>query len=134
MYVNALKTVPVRKILNEMRHHQPWTPMQTDNIAAHYVVTNNMQPKPTKAPDMLFHWLWCHYAQYQFQYYWRPGSQNWADYRTKHFPASHHMNMRPEFLTAARHLEYLKIRQIKASRAVKLAQVIADSSPAMSVC
>ena len=116
MYVNAREAVPARQSLNEMGHHQPRTPMQTDNTAAHSVVTNNVQPKCTKAMEIIFHWLRCRDAQYQFRYYWRPGSQNWADYWTKHFPASHHM--RPEFLTPTRHLEDQKRRRVKASHEV----------------
>ena len=84
--------------------------------------------------DMRFHWLRCRDAQDQFQYYWRPSSQNWADYWTNHFPASHHINMRLELLTPARYFEYLKRRRMKVVRAVKLAQVIADSSPTTRVC
>ena len=48
MYVNALEAVPAQQSLNEMGHHQPRTPMQTENTAAHSVVTNNVQPKCTK--------------------------------------------------------------------------------------
>ena len=134
MYVNSREAVSARQSLNEMGHRQPRTPMQTDNTVAHSFVTNNVQPKHTKAMDMRFHWLRCRDAQEQFRYYWRRGSQNWADYWTKHFPASHHINMRPEFLTPARHLEDLKRRRMKASPAVELAQVLADSSPATRVC
>ena len=49
MYVNAREFVPARQSLNEMGHRQLWTPMQTDNTAAHSVVTNNVHPKRTKA-------------------------------------------------------------------------------------
>ena len=134
MYVNAREAVPARQSLNEMGHHQPRTPMQTDNTYVHSVVTNNEQPKCTKAMDMRFHWLRYRDAQDQFQYYWMLGSQNWADYWTKHFPASHHKNMRPELLTPARHIEDLQRRRMNAVRAVELAQVIADSSPTTKVC
>ena len=48
MHVNAHESVPARQSLNEMGHHKPRTPMQTDNTAAHSVVTNNVQPKCTK--------------------------------------------------------------------------------------
>jgi len=134
MYINAREAVPARKLLEEMGHPQPRTPMQTDNSAAYSVVTNNVQPKRTKAMDMRFYWLRCRDAQGQFRYYWRPGSQNWADYWTKHFPASHHINMRPEFLTPLRHLEELRRRKERAVRTVELAKVISDSSPATRVC
>ena len=134
MYVNAHEAVPARKILNEMGHHQPRTPTQTDNTAAHFVLTNNVQPKRTKAMDMNFYWLQCGHMQGQLQYYCRLGSQNWADYWTNHFPAFHHINIGPEFLTPARHLKDLKRRQMKAVHAVKLAQIIAHSSPSKRVC
>ena len=66
MYVNAREAVPARKILNEMGHLQPRTPIQTDNSAAHSVVTNNVHPKRTKAVYMRFYWLWCRDTQGQF--------------------------------------------------------------------
>ena len=59
MYVNVRKAVPARKILDEMSHRQPRTPMQTDNSAVHSVVTNNVQLKRTKEMDMRFYWLRC---------------------------------------------------------------------------
>ena len=108
-----------------MGHRQLRTIMQTDNTAAHSVITSNVQQNYTKAMDMRYHCLCCRDSQEQFNYYWRPGSQNWADYWTKHFPESHHINMSPEFLIPARHLEDLKRRRMKASRAVELAQVLA---------
>ena len=63
MYVNAQEAVPAQESLNEMGHRQPQTPIQTENTAAHSVVTNNVQPKRTKAMDMRFNWLRCRDAQ-----------------------------------------------------------------------
>jgi hypothetical protein len=72
-------------MLEELRHPQPPTPMQTDNKTANDLLTNNIMPKALKAMDMHFHWLLvCCKAQGQFRYYWRPGTQNLADYFTKH--------------------------------------------------
>jgi hypothetical protein len=51
--------------------------------------------------DMQFHWLPCHEAQDQYQFYWRPGTQNLADYWTKHHPASHHKAFQPQILTSS---------------------------------
>ena len=76
MYINAREAVPQRMTLEEMGHPQPRTPMQTENSAAHAVVTNNVQPRRTKAMDMRFHWLRCRDAQGQFRYYWKPGTMN----------------------------------------------------------
>ena len=126
MYMNAREAVPARKTLEEMGHPQPRTPMQTDNSAAHSVVTNNIQPRRTKAMDMRFYWLRCRDAQGQFRYYWMPGTQNLADYFTKHFPGAHHKAMRPQFLTPKKHLESLRRRKLVARQRVELAQALTE--------
>ena len=100
MYINARKAVEIRTILEEMGHKQPATPIQVDNSTAEGIVNKRVQPKHTKAMDMRFHWLrYRSVSQKQFQFYWRPGPTNLADYWTKHHPAVHHRNMRPVFLT-----------------------------------
>jgi len=134
MFINAREAVPTRKTLEEMGHPQPTTPMQTDNSAAHSVVTNNVQPKRTKAMDMRFHWLRCRDAQGQFRYYWRPGTMNLADYWTKHFPGIHHANVRPEFLTPWNDLLDLRHTKQRGARVVYLAQAMYDRSPPKRVC
>ncbi len=58
---------------------------------------------------MHFHWLRCRSAQGQFCYYWRPGTQNLADYFTKHHPTSHHKSVRPTILTPANDPKYTKL-------------------------
>jgi hypothetical protein len=57
LYVNAQEAIPMRHLLKEMGHKQPSTPIQTDNSTARGIVTNNIQPRRTKAMDMRFHWL-----------------------------------------------------------------------------
>jgi hypothetical protein len=66
LYINALEAFPMQLSLEEMGHKQPSTPIQTDNSTAHRVVTNNIQPRLTKAMDMIFHWLRCRGTQGQF--------------------------------------------------------------------
>ena len=101
LFINAKTVVSMRQTLIELVHLQPRTPMQTDNATAHaLLLTNKILPKALKAMDMCFHWLWCHDAQGQFRYYWQSGTQNLADYFTKHHPATHHRNLRPTILTA----------------------------------
>ncbi len=73
-----------------MGHPQTCSPIQTNNSTAHALLTNKIMPKALKAMDMKFHWLRCREAQGQYCFYWRPGTQNLADYWTKHHPASHH--------------------------------------------
>jgi hypothetical protein len=99
LYINAREAIPMQHLLEEMGHKQPPTPIQTDNSTALGVVTNNIQPRCTKAMDMRFHWLRCRDTQGQFRYYWRPGPNNRADYWTKHHCAAHHIKKRPTILT-----------------------------------
>jgi hypothetical protein len=109
LFINAKTAVSMRHMLKELGHPQPPTPIQTYNKTAHDLLTNKIIPKALKAMDMLFHWLQCCKAQGQFRYYWRPRTQNLADYFSKHHPASHHKANRPTFLTPRKDLQYTKL-------------------------
>ncbi len=95
LFINAKTAVSMQQTLKELGHPQPQTPIQTDNSTAHALLTNKILPKALKAMDMRFHWLRCRDAQDQYRFYWRPGTQNFTDYWTKHHPASHHKSFRP---------------------------------------
>jgi hypothetical protein len=82
-----------------MGHHQPKTPIQTDNSTALGVVNSNIQPRQTKAMDMRFHWLSCCEAQNQFRFFWHPGKTNRGNYWMKHHCAAHHIEKCPTILT-----------------------------------
>jgi hypothetical protein len=105
LFINAKTAVSMRTMLEELGHPQTQTLMQTDNSTAHALLTNKILPKALKAMDMCFYWLRCRDAQGQFRYYWRPGTQNLADYWTKHHPASHHT----QILTSPSDPEYTKL-------------------------
>ncbi len=109
LFINAKTAVLMRQMLEELRHPQLLTPMQTDNATAQALLTNKIIPKALKVTDMRFHWLWCHNAQGQIRYYWQPGTQNLADFYIKHHPASHHATVCPTMLTAVNDLEYIKL-------------------------
>ncbi len=73
-----------------------------------------------EAMDMQFHWLRCHKAQDQYQFYWRPGTQNLADYWNKHHPGSHHKTFWPQILTSATtDPEIIKLNTPKKNTATK---------------
>jgi hypothetical protein len=109
LFINAKTAISMRHMLEELGHPQPPTPMQTDNKTAHDLLTKEIMPKALKAMDMRFHWLRCCKAQGQSRYCWRPGTQNLADYFTKHHPASHHKANRPTFLTPRKDPQYTKL-------------------------
>ena len=114
LYINARKVIEERNILEEMGHKQPPTPVQVDNSTCEAIVNNRVQPKRTKAMDMWFHWLRDRARQQQFRFYWRPGTTNRGDYFTKHHPASHHRNQRPEILTP--HKVLIALRKMQNMR------------------
>jgi hypothetical protein len=110
LFLNAKEAVYIRKILNEMKHTQPPTPIQTDNSTAEGVINNKVQPKRIKSMDMRIHWLLCRGAQSQFRFYWRPGQTNLADYFTKHHSPAHHRNVRETFLSKFKDLKEMRER------------------------
>ena len=111
LYIMAREAVVIRIILEEMGYPQPPTPIQTDNAMADKIVNGKIAPKRTKAMDMRFHWLCDRECQEQFRIYWRPGKLNYADYWTKHHAATHHQNVRKEFLTPHIIIEMLRQEQ-----------------------
>jgi hypothetical protein len=115
LFINAKTAISMCTRLKELGHPQMQTLMQTDNSTAHALLTNNILPKVLKAMDMRFHRLRCRNAQGHFRYYWRPRTQNLADYLTKHHPASHHTAFRPQILTSPSDPEYMKLLITKAT-------------------
>jgi hypothetical protein len=51
-----------------------------------------------KAIDMQFYWIHGIIKQGQFLVYWAPGTDNLADYFTKHYSTAHHKLMRSRYL------------------------------------
>ena len=109
LFINAKTAISIHTTLKELGHLQSRTPIQTDNSTAHALFINKILPKALKAMDMRFHWLRCRDAQGQCRYYWRPGTQNLADYWIKHHPASHHTAFRPQIFTLPLDPEYTKL-------------------------
>ena len=110
LYIVAKEYVYICLVLEEMGHPQPPTPIQTNNSTAKSVINNTIQPKRTKVMDMRFYWLRDRETLKYFCIYWRWGKLNIADYSTKHFPASHHRNVRGKLLTPQAMLEELHAR------------------------
>ena len=73
-----------------MGHHQPKTIVTTDNSMAHGLITNTIITKASKAMDMWLNWLKCCRAQQQFDFQWKKGSANLADYHIKHNSIKNH--------------------------------------------
>ena len=129
LFINAREAVYLWRILAELGHPQPKTPIQRDNSTAEGVINSTIQPKRTKAMDMRFEWLKDRQAKEQFRFYWRAGNTNLADYFTKHHPPAHHRNIRHEFLTRVADLRELRERTQQMARGESI-----NSKSAARVC
>ena len=94
-FENAKEAMPLRNKLIFLDHPQPTTPIQVDNTTAVSFANKTLKQKRSKAIDMRFYWLQDRVAQGQFKIYWHPGSENNADYYTKHFSTKDHISKRP---------------------------------------
>jgi hypothetical protein len=130
LFLNAKTAVLMRHTLKELGNPQPRMPIQTDNKTSNHLLTNKIMPKALKAMDTRFHWLRCRETQGQFRYYWRPGTQNLADYFTKHHPASHHRASRPMYLTSSSDPRYRKLFLTSPSPDTKSTVVIPTKTTA----
>jgi hypothetical protein len=70
--------------------------------------------------DMRFYWLKDREAQNFFQFHWKPGKNNLADYWywTKHHAAIHHANIRNQILSKPDVITKLRNRFNRALKAL----------------
>ena len=102
IYTNAVEIVSIRNTLTELGHPQPPTPIKVDSQTAVGFANDTLKFKRSKAIDMRFHWIKDRTNRDQFTVYWRPGSENRADYITKFHPPSHCQKMRRTFFNVQR--------------------------------
>jgi hypothetical protein len=98
LFVNAQDACVLRNTLIAMGWPQPATPIQTDNSCAEGIINDTVKQRRSKAIDMRFYWVRDRVRQGQFRIHWKKGSDNLADYFTKHHSPKHHQLMRPLFL------------------------------------
>ena len=89
IYECARAMLPLRQALTKKGWPQGNSSIQTDNSTANGVFNNTIVPTRLKSMYMLLRWLRCREAQGQFGFFWDPGTDNWADYYTKHFALIH---------------------------------------------
>ena len=100
IFMNGQYAVQIIAALNELGHPQPSQGIRisTDNSTARGVLTANLRQKLSKAFDMRYWWMRDRIKQNQFNLVWEPGSDNRADYFTKHFSPQHHKLMRQTYI------------------------------------
>ena len=98
IFFNAKDACMIRNMLEDMGHPQPATLIEADNACAVGLANDTVKQKRSKAIDMRFYWVRDRVKQGQFIIYWRKGSDNIADYFTKHHPPAHHRRLRARYL------------------------------------
>jgi hypothetical protein len=98
LFYNAKEAAWLRTTLEDMGHPQPATPIQTDNACAAGIANGTVKQRRSKAIDMRFYWIRDRVAQGQFVVHWRRGTDNLADYFTKHHSPAHHRLMRSRYI------------------------------------
>ena len=98
LFINGQTACPLRTTLEELGHPQPPTIIVTDNACAKGIADGSVKQKRSKAIDMRFYWIRDRVDQKQFTILWKRGTENLADYFTKHHPASHHQRVRSRYL------------------------------------
>ena len=91
-------------MLTALGHPQGPTPIKTDNQTASSFVNNTLKHKRSKSWDMRYFWLRDRVSQSQFYIYWDKGSNNLADYYTKHWSPTYHQQIRPTYILKGNHL------------------------------
>ena len=98
LFYNCKAAAPLRVALEEMGHPQNKTLVTTDNNTAHGLINKTMVPKAAKSYDMRLNWLKCRQALRQFDFVWRRGNTNRADYHSKKHPVHHYVSERPNYV------------------------------------
>jgi hypothetical protein len=70
--------------LIEMGHPQSATPIQTNNARAAGIANETVKQRRSKAIGMRFYWIHDRVKHGQFMIHWQKGTDNLADYFTKH--------------------------------------------------
>jgi hypothetical protein len=97
LFYNGKEAAMLRTILHDMGHSQPATPIQTNDACAVGISNNTVKQRRSKAMDMRLYWIKDRIKQGQLLVHWRRGTDNLADYFTKHHSPAHHRAMRSRY-------------------------------------
>jgi hypothetical protein len=101
VYSNGQEIIACRISLHALNHPQPATPLKTDNSTSNSFIHANIKQRRSKTWDMRWNWLRDKSTHDKLCIYWDKGSNNHADYFTKHHPPLHHLAMRPHYVLNA---------------------------------
>jgi hypothetical protein len=95
LYAAARIATEERKILANMGHPQPATPLFCDNEVAIGIAADTVSQRMSKATDMRLHWIRDRVRQGYFRVVFIRGISNVADFFTKPLPVARHRVLAP---------------------------------------
>ena len=98
IFHNVQTALLIRFLLEQMGHRQSPTPLKTNNKIAEAFVQQEMRHKKSKSWNIILWWLKNRLVQKHFKIFWNSGTQNWADYFTKHFVPKYHQIFRQRYI------------------------------------
>ena len=98
IYHNGCTALEIKRMLEALGHPQNPVRITTDNSTATAFSNGILKTKRSKSWDMRYHWLVDRVKNQDFCISWEKGSNNLADYHTKHFPPSYHQHVRPQYI------------------------------------
>jgi hypothetical protein len=90
LYAAARIATEERKILANMDHPQPATPLFCDNEVAIGIAADTVSQRMSKVTDMRLHWIRDRVRQGHFRVVFIRGLHNVTNYFTKPLPVAHH--------------------------------------------
>ena len=98
IFQNSCTALDLKNMLEALGHPQGPIDIKTDNSTAVSFSNGELKAKRSKSWDMRLHWIRDRIAQQQLRVTWGKGSENLADYFTKHFPPSYHQRVRTKYI------------------------------------
>ena len=98
LFTNGQKAIEIKKALKALGHEQKKIEIKTDNSTAASFANDTMRIQRSKTWDMRWNWLRQKQQQNIFKFVWEKGTENKADYFTKHHPPNQHRLRRYDYL------------------------------------
>ena len=93
LFLEGQDAIALQATLNKMGHPKPATPIKTNNATSAGIVNKTIKQNKSKAMDMRLCWICNRSKQVQLLIFWRAGTENKANYFTKHHASLHHQSM-----------------------------------------
>ena len=107
VFHNCKTVIGIKKMRHSVGQPQGTTPLKIDNSTAVSNKYATLKEKRSKTWYMRWYYLQDKVKNKEFDIFWKQGSNNKADYHTKHFPPSYHTTVQPTYILKGYHLQII---------------------------